>query len=97
MKIVDVCAFYSPQGGGVKTYIDRKLIAGPAAGHEIVVIAPGSENRIEARGPNARIIFLEQPTFPLDRKYHYFRDEVALHATRHYRSVVAVAQRAAGR
>ncbi len=80
MKIVDVCAFYSPHGGGVKTYIDRKLVAGPAAGHEIVVIAPGSENRIEERGPGARIIFLDQPKFPLDRKYHYFRDEVALHA-----------------
>ncbi len=81
MKIVDVAAFYSPEGGGVKTYIDRKLIAGPAAGHEIVIIAPGPENRVEERGPNARIIFLDQPKFPLDRKYHYFRDEVALHAT----------------
>lgn len=81
MKIVDVAAFYSPKGGGVKTYIDRKLIAGPAAGHEIVVVAPGSENRVEDRGPGARIIFLEQPKFPLDRNYHYFRDEVALHAT----------------
>jgi alpha-1,6-mannosyltransferase len=81
VKIVDVCAFYSPHGGGVKTYIDRKLIAGPAAGHEIVVIAPGNENRVEERGPNARIIFLDQPKFPLDRKYNYFRDEVALHAT----------------
>ena len=81
MKIVDVCAFYSPHGGGVKTYIDRKLIAGPAAGHEIVVIAPGNENRVEERGPNARIIFLDQPKFPLDRKYNYFRDEEALHAT----------------
>ncbi len=81
MKIVDVCAFYSPKGGGVKTYIDRKMVAGPAAGHEIVVIAPGRENRVEERGPNARIIFLDQPKFPLDRNYHYFRDEVALHAT----------------
>ncbi len=81
MKIVDVAAFYSPHGGGVKTYIDRKLIAGPAAGHEIVIIAPGPENRVEERGPNARIVFLDQPKFPLDRKYHYFRDEVALHAT----------------
>jgi alpha-1,6-mannosyltransferase len=81
MKIVDVCAFYSPEGGGVKTYIDRKLIAGPAAGHEIVVIAPGAENRVEERGPNARIIFLDQPKFALDRKYHYFRNEAALHAT----------------
>jgi alpha-1,6-mannosyltransferase len=81
MRIVDVAAFYSPNGGGVKTYIDRKLIAGPAAGHEIVIVAPGPENRIEERGPNARIIFLDQPKFPLDRNYHYFRDEVALHAT----------------
>ena len=81
MKIVDVAAFYSPEGGGVKTYIDRKLKAGPAAGHEIVIIAPGPDNRVEERGPDARIIFLDQPRFPLDHKYHYFRDEVALHAT----------------
>ena len=81
MKIVDVAAFYSSKGGGVKTYIDRKLKAGPAAGHEIVIVALGDTNRVEERGPRARIIFLEQPRFPLDRNYHYFRDEVALHAT----------------
>jgi alpha-1,6-mannosyltransferase len=81
MLIVDVCAFYSPDGGGVKTYIDHKLAAGPAAGHEIIVIAPGEKTRVEDRGPNARIVYLEQPRFPLDRKYHYFRDELALHAT----------------
>jgi alpha-1,6-mannosyltransferase len=80
MRIVDVAAFYSPEGGGVKTYIDRKMQAGPAAGHEIIIIAPGDSNRVEERGPNARIIFLDQPKFPLDRKYHYFRNEVALHA-----------------
>ena len=27
MRIVDVCAFYAPQGGGVKTYVERKLAA----------------------------------------------------------------------
>ncbi len=80
MRIVDVAAFYSPEGGGVKTYIDRKLTAGPAAGHDIHIIAPGEGNYIEERGPHARIQFLDQPRFPLDRKYHYFRDEVALHA-----------------
>jgi len=79
MRIVDVAAFYSAEGGGVKTYIDRKLKAGPEAGHEIIIIAPGDGNRVEERGPNARVIFLDQPKFPLDRKYHYFRDEVALH------------------
>ena len=80
MRIVDVAAFYTPEGGGVKTYIDRKLIVGPAAGHEVVVIAPGREDRVEERGPGARIVYLKAPHFPLDRKYHYFRDAAALHA-----------------
>lgn len=83
MRIVDVAAFYTPHGGGVKTYIDRKMVAGPAAGHEIICVAPGPANRVEERGPNARIIFLKDPAFPLDRKYHYFRDVEALYATLH--------------
>ncbi len=80
MRIVDVAAFYTPLGGGVKTYIDRKLEAGPAAGHEIIVVAPGTSDRVEERGPGARVIYLKAPEFPLDRKYHYFRDVTALHA-----------------
>ncbi len=80
LRIVDVAAFYTADGGGVKTYIDRKLAAGPAAGHDITVIAPGTESRVEERGPAARIVYLKAPHFPLDRKYHYFRDERALHA-----------------
>ncbi len=81
MRIVDVAAFYTPYGGGVKTYIDRKLLAGPEAGHEVIVIAPGPGHRIEDRGPGARVIYLENPQFPLDRRYHYFRDVETLHAT----------------
>lgn len=80
MKIVDVCAFYAPKGGGVRTYIDRKLVEGPRAGHEIVVIAPGPRSHVEQRGPGARIIWLESPKFPLDGNYHYFADAKALHA-----------------
>lgn len=80
MKIVDVCAFYTPTGGGVRTYIDRKLAAGPAMGHAVTVIAPGAESRIEVRGPGARIVWLANPIFPLDRNYRYFADEGALHA-----------------
>lgn len=81
MRIVDVAAFYTPYGGGVKTYIERKLQAGPAAGHEIIVIAPGPGYRVEDRGPHARIIYLKEPQFPLDRRYHYFRNVEALHDT----------------
>lgn len=80
MKIVDVCAFYSPQGGGVRTYIEQKLRIGPQLGHEIVVLVPGEEHAVIERGPGARIVTLPSPRFPLDRKYGYFADEAALHA-----------------
>lgn len=80
MKIVDVCAFYSPRGGGVRTYVEQKLRIGPKLGHEIVVLVPGDHNGIEQRGPAARIVTIPSPRFPLDRKYGYFADEAALHA-----------------
>lgn len=78
MKIVDVCAFYAPQGGGVRTYVEQKLVAGPAFGHEIVIVAPGDSDRTEPRGPGARIEWIAAPRFPLDRKYRYFDDAGAL-------------------
>lgn len=79
MRIVDVCAFYTPAGGGVRTYVERKLAAAPAAGHEIVILAPGRTNQVEQRGPHARIEWLESPRFPLDRRYGYFADEAQVH------------------
>lgn len=79
MRIVDVCAFYTPTGGGVRTYIDRKLAAGPGHGHDVTIIAPGAENKVEERGSGARIVWLESPTFPFDRNYRYFADEAVLH------------------
>ncbi|MBS0476116.1 MAG: glycosyltransferase [Proteobacteria bacterium] len=80
MRIVDVCAFYSPQGGGVKTYIEQKLRLGPELGHEIIILAPGDKRSVVERGPGAKIVTLPSPRFPLDRKYWYFADEAALHA-----------------
>ncbi|BEU99799.1 glycosyltransferase [Novosphingobium olei] len=80
MKLVDVCAFYAPKGGGVRTYVDRKLKAGAAMGHEVVVIAPGSRDHVEHRGPNARIVWLKSTLFPLDFNYRYFSDIPGLYA-----------------
>lgn len=80
MKIVDVCAFLSPQGGGVKTYIEQKLLLGPQLGHEIVIIAPGDHDEVIERGPGAKIVTIASPRFPLDRKYWYFDDEARLHS-----------------
>lgn len=80
MKIIDVCAFYSPFGGGVRTYVEQKLRIGPRLGHEVVILAPGDRYEVSERGPGARVVTLPSPRFPLDRKYWYFDDEPALHA-----------------
>lgn len=80
MKIVDVCAFYTPHGGGVKTYIDRKLAIGAALGHEIVVIAPGSHDHVERRTGGGRIIHVASPPLIVDRRYRYFDDAAAVNA-----------------
>ncbi len=79
MRIVDVCAFYSPRGGGVRTYVEQKLVIGPRLGHDITILAPGARHEIVEYGPHARIEFLPSPRFPLDRRYWYFADEPALH------------------
>lgn len=80
MKIVDVCAFYSPKGGGVRTYVEQKLRIGPQLGHEIVIVAPGDEDAEIEYGPGARIVLIRSPRFPLDRKYWYFNEAERLHA-----------------
>jgi alpha-1,6-mannosyltransferase len=79
MRIVDVCAFYTPFGGGVRTYIDAKLGAAARFGHEMIVIVPGERHETIRRGPGAAIVTLPSPTLPVDRRYRYFDDEAALH------------------
>lgn len=79
MRIVDVCAFYSPSGGGVRTYVERKFPALTALGHEMIVLAPGAENAVVERAPGAIMATIASPQLPVDRRYRYFGDEVALH------------------
>jgi len=79
MRIVDVCAFYTPAGGGVRTYIEAKLKAASRAGHEIIVIAPGEREETVRRGPGAFLVTIPSPALPLDRRYRYFHDESAIH------------------
>ena len=54
MRIVDVSAFYSPAGGGVRTYVEAKLKAAPRLGHELIVIVPGERDVILERAPKSR-------------------------------------------
>ena len=81
MRIVDVSAFYTPSGGGVRTYVEAKLRAAPRLGHEMIVIAPGEEHQVIRRGPGAFLVTIPSPRLPVDRRYRYFDDERLLHAT----------------
>lgn len=79
MRITDVCAFLSPHGGGVKTYIEQKLRITPELGHDLTVIAPADRSETIEYGPNARIVTIASPRLMVDRKYWYFANEAALH------------------
>jgi len=80
MRIADVCAFYTPAGGGVRTYVDAKLRTAARFGHEMIVIAPGERHEVIKRGPGAVLVTVPSPQLPVDRRYRYFNDEAALHA-----------------
>lgn len=71
MRMVDVCEFYSPTGGGVRRYVEQKLEFGPRFGHEIIILAPGPETRSEKmRG--GTIEWVKAPYLPVDRNYRMF-------------------------
>lgn len=61
MKIVDVCEFYAPEGGGVRTYIHAKLAIGARLGHAITVIAPGHNDEVVEYGNGCRIVYVKAP------------------------------------
>jgi len=78
MRVVDVAEFYSPTGGGVRTYIDRKFEAAAQLGHELFVIAPGPSDGFEARGAGG-VIQVRAPALPFDANYHMFWDAAPVH------------------
>ena len=80
MRIVDVNEFYSPTGGGVRTYVDRKMEILADAGHEVIVVAPGREDREEERPGGGRVLFRRSPPMPLDRNYGIFWNAEPIHA-----------------
>ena len=80
MRIVDVCGFYASQGGGVRTYVDRKLRAVSRFGHELIVVVPGERDELTQVADGSYILSIASPLFPLDPRYRYFASEARLHA-----------------
>lgn len=74
MRIVDVNEFYAPAGGGVRTYIDRKMSILSDMGHELTVIAPGRVDAVEERPGGGRIHYVKAPVLPFDANYGLFWD-----------------------
>lgn len=79
MRIVDVNEFYSPTGGGVRSYLDRKMALMSEMGHQQIVIAPGREDRVEERPGGARIHYVKSPGIPFDSNYGLFWDAGPIH------------------
>jgi len=77
MKIVDVAEFYSPLGGGVRTYVDHKLALARRSGHQVTILAPGPSTLREQR-PGGEIQWLESPVERFDHRYHRFNDMAVL-------------------
>jgi alpha-1,6-mannosyltransferase len=71
MKIADVSGFYSETGGGVASYVRQKLDFASRHGHEVVVVAPGPESRVESRA-GGRVVWVKSPAMPFDANYHMF-------------------------
>ncbi len=78
MKIVDVNEFYAEKGGGVRTYVNAKLEAAAARGHELVVVAPGPEDA-EVSRLGGRILWVKGPPMPLDPRYYVLHREKEVH------------------
>tara|TARA_B100000678_G_scaffold282159_1_gene280744 strand:- start:592 stop:1776 length:1185 start_codon:yes stop_codon:yes gene_type:complete len=80
MRIVDVNEFYSPTGGGVRTYLERKMTILAEMGHELIVIAPGRKDHVEHREGGGRIIWVKSPPLVFDSNYRMFFHEAPIHA-----------------
>ncbi|GGB62366.1 glycosyltransferase [Blastomonas aquatica] len=80
MRIVDICEFYAPEGGGVRTYVHAKLRAAAAAGHDMTIVAPGAADHVAVWPDGGRIITLKSPPLPFDRRYGMFWNTAPVHA-----------------
>ena len=78
MRLVDLCEYYSPRGGGVRVYIEHKLQAARRLGVETVIVAPGPGDG-EEHVAGGRIVWVRSPHLPLDPRYHVFGAAAPVH------------------
>ena len=71
MKLLDVTEFYSPQGGGVRTYLAEKA-RWLAPRHEIqhVIVVPSNKTAL-AQWERSRVYLVRGPAVPASPGYHF--------------------------
>ncbi|MHB9878498.1 glycosyltransferase [Pacificimonas sp. ICDLI1SI03] len=79
MRLADVCEFYSPDGGGVKTYVNARWRAAAAAGHHVSVIAPSHRDHVTPC-EGGELVEVKAPRHPVDPRYHIFWSAAPVHA-----------------
>jgi len=68
---------FRPPAAGVRRYINQKLALAGKFGHELTIIAPGAETRMEpAHG--GTIAWIKSPHLPFDRNYRMFWNHSSL-------------------
>ena len=55
----------------MRTYVEEKFRAADRCGHRLTVVAPGPEDRVEARGAG-KLVWVKSPPLPFDQNYHMF-------------------------
>jgi alpha-1,6-mannosyltransferase len=63
--------------------VDRKMAILSSLGHELIVVAPGREDRTEKRPGGGSIRYIKAPRMPLDPNYGLFWDPAPIEALLH--------------
>jgi alpha-1,6-mannosyltransferase len=78
MVVADVSELYSCLGGGIRVYTDNKLRVAAELGHDVDVVAPGPEDRLEER-EGGRVWWVRGPHSPWDSRYFVLNRRSAVH------------------
>lgn len=78
MKTVHLTNAWHPKSGGIRTFYMALLGAANAAGHQMRIVVPAEENRVEAVGECGRIYHVAAPRAPFSPSYRILYPHLAL-------------------
>lgn len=69
VRIVQLANFYGARSGGLRTAVDRWGAGYVAAGHEVVLVVPGTEDQVETLPTGVQRIAIRAPRLPWSGGY----------------------------